>query len=459
MVKRLLLTVLTLVLSLGLLPEGHIRAQNQIANFHLSNVSYGPEVIEFASLTPTIYVVFDYADAANLVLTVKIFDGGGITIFEKRDTYNGSGTRSMKVSGEEVFKKYQTLAQTYGTSMKGYIDQAVDESTPTMARRLVEFALSSGTQLEGVLWTLSDYDLSPAAADHLDQARTYLDQALGEGQEIINVSITPDDQVSSRVEVMQSLAEQALDEMEEVIILSEEEGKTFLDGAYTASIYQDSNIVDSIEWMVSPHGEEVPTVSPTPSPPTTATRTPTPTSLPTATQTSLPPTATRTRRPTEPTWTPRPSDTPVPERPTPTPVPELPTSLPPTAAYPGAATPTHLPAITGTAPATPTAQVVISTPTGPTATTEFPPPATAPATPPTPGTAPVQTLPVSVTIPAVATGTATVVLPPATWEPLPMATPTPPSAPASSPLNTLGIMGGAVALGLLALWIRKNLNL
>ena len=228
--------------------------QPQVSNFHLSNVPYGPEVFEFASGTPAIYVIFDYTDADNLDLMVKIFDGGGYIIFEKRDVYNGSGTRSMAVSGEEVFKKYQTLAQTYGTSMKGYIDQAVDESTPTMARRLVEFALSSGTQLEGVLRALSDYDLSPAADDHLDQARAYLDQALDEGLEIINVSITPDDEVRSRAEVMQSLAQQALDEMEEVIILSEEEGKTFLDGDYTAIIYQHSNIVDSIEWAVSPHG-------------------------------------------------------------------------------------------------------------------------------------------------------------------------------------------------------------
>jgi hypothetical protein len=462
LVKRLRLAAIMLTLLLGLHPGGHIRAQNQISNFRLSNVANGQEIIEFASLTPAIYVVFDYADADNLELTIEIKDGSGYTVFEKRDIYNGSGTRSLRVSGEDVFKKYETLAQTYGTSMEGYVDQAADASSPSVARALVELAVTSGSQLNGILWTLSNYDLSPAVDDYLAQAQSYLDQTLGEGQEIINVSITPDDQVASRTEVMQSLAQQSLDEMEQAITQSSEEGKTFLDGFYTATIYQESYIVDSIDWEVSPHGEEPPTASPTPSPsatlPPTPTRTPLPTATqpsaqPTATRTSPPPTATRTPRPSEPTQTPRPSNTPLPE---------LPTSPPPTAAYPGVATPTPPPAVSGTVSATPTAQIVVSTPTGPTATTELFPPATVLATPTVPEetVVPLQTLPVSVTVPAVATATATVVLPPATsWLPLPTATPAPSSRPVSSSLNTLGILGGAVALGLVALWIRKNLNL
>jgi hypothetical protein len=470
LVKRLPLAAIMLTLLLGLLPGGHVRAQNQISNFRLSNVANGEEIIEFASLTPAIYVIFDYADADNIELTVEIKDGSGYTIFEKRDTYNGSGTRSLRVSGEDVFQEYETLAQTYGTTMEGYTGQAVDASSPSVARALVELAVTSGSQLDGVLWTLSSYDLSPAADDYLAQAQSYLDQTLGEGQEIINVSITPDDQVASRTEVMQSLAQQALDNMDQAIAQSSEEGKTFLDGFYTATIYQESNIVDSIEWEVSPHGEEPPTASPTPSPsatlPPTPTRTPLPTATqpsaqPTATRTSLPPTATRTPRPDEPTWTPRPSNTPLPE---------LPTSSPTTAAYPGATPPTPPPGITETVLPTSTAPIVISTPTEltattelfPTATTELFPPATVLATPTVPEetVVPLQTLPVSVTVPAVATTTGTVVLPPATsWLPLPTATPAPSSRPLGSSLNTLGILGGAVALGLVALWIRKNLNL
>ena len=435
-------------LSLGVLPAGRTRAQNQISDFYLSNAPDGQEIIEFSSLTLGVYVIFDYTDADGLELTVKVMDWSGCTIFEKRDTYNESGTRSMYVSGEDVFKKYETWVRTYGTSMEGYVDQAVDASTPNVARALIGIAVTSGSQLDGVLRTLSNYTLSPVAADHLDQARAYLDQALSEGQEIINVSVTSDSEVHDRSAVMQSMAQQALDEMEEVITLSSEKGRTLLEGLYTTAIYQNSNVVDSIEWEVSPHGEPAPTLSPTPSPSATSTRmaTPTPTSFPTATQTPFSPT--RTPGPSEPTWTPRPSNTPVPGLPTAT-----------TAAYPGAATATLPPKVTGTVLATPTAPVIISTPAELTATLEPFPLATllATTTPATPEVTPVQTLPMSITPPTVATGT--VVLPLATWMPPPTATPASSPRPTGSPLHTLGILGGAVALGLLALWIRNNLKL
>jgi hypothetical protein len=225
-----------------------------ISVFRLSHTPDGPTITDFASGTCFIYVIFDCTDADTFELTIEIKDGSGYIIFEKRGTYNGSGTRSLRVSGEDVFQEYETLAQTYGTTMEGYIGQAVDASSPSVARALVELAIISGSQLDGVLWTLSSYDLSPAADDHLDQARAYLDQTLSEGQEIINVSITPDDEVHDRVVYMQSVARQALDEMEEALLLMGEEERPFLDGVYLTRLEMYSNIVASIEWEVSPDG-------------------------------------------------------------------------------------------------------------------------------------------------------------------------------------------------------------
>lgn len=448
MVKRFTLVVIILTLSLGLLSGDLVRAQVQISNFHLSNVPDGPEFDNFASNTSVVYVIFDYIDADNTELTVEIKDCCGNTIFEKRDTYNGSGTRSLAVRGADVFDEYERLAQTYGTSMEGYVDQAVAESTPTMARRLVEFALDSGTQLDRVLQTLGRYDLPPAAADHLEQARSYLDQALNEGQEIVNVTITPDDQVHSRAEHMQSMAQQALDEMEEALLLSEGEGKPFLDGPYTAIIKGEYGLIESIEWEVSPHGVEAPTPSPTATI-ATATRTPTPTVTPTPqrsptpTRTQIPPTATRTPRPATPTRTPR-----------------APTDTPTTTTYPGAeatATP-ELPATaTGIAPPQ-TVTVIISTPESPTAPTELAPPATAPVGP-TPSGPEVTQTPAAVTVPPTVEVTGTVLPPLGTEIPPLVTTPAPSPGPPGSSLNTFGLLGGAVALGLLALWIRKKFGL
>lgn len=238
-------------------PEGPI-----ISGFRLSHTPHGPAVTNFASGTHLIYVIFNYdTNGRAFDLKVTIYDGKGQPVFVQGRVYMGRGREAIPVSGWEVFENYRRLAQTYGTAMQRYVNQALAASSPNWARRLTELALIPAVQMESVLETLLLYNVSPQARLHLEQALADLDQALAEGLAIIDPLITPDSQVHRRIEEqMRPLVEQAVAETEEALaLLGENEGQAFLDGPYLAAIYSETALVDSIEWEVGPYGVPPPT--------------------------------------------------------------------------------------------------------------------------------------------------------------------------------------------------------
>lgn len=294
--KQLVLIAFVLTLCSSLLLVSLAGADNVVSNFHMSNAPDGPEMFTFPSGTRTVYVIFDYADAENMALRVKIRDGMGNPIFERAAVYNGSGQEVIAVFGDDVFIAYQGLAQTYGTAMQESITQALAASSPSVARFYIEFALIQGFRTRNVLQILSLYDIPPEAEIHLEQALSYLDQAQDEGQAIIDPAITPDNEVHDRIEqVMQPLVEQAMDEVAQaLVLLGETEGRAFLDDSYVTGLYDESYerpyLRKSIEWRVTSEA-----LTPTPTPTEALTLTPGPTHTPTVT---LTPTATYTPTPT-----------------------------------------------------------------------------------------------------------------------------------------------------------------
>lgn len=300
------LVLITLILSLSVLLANSARADVIVSNLYMSYAPDGPEVVHFDSGTQIVYAIFDYRDAENAELTVKVRDGVGNPVFEDSAVYNGSGHQVVAISGGDVFEGYQGLAQSYGAAMQEYVEQALAASSPGLARAFVVLALSPGIRLKSVLQTLSLYEMSPEAALHLGQALDDLDRALEEAEAI--VEDVPDEEVHNRIEqVLHPLVEQTLNEMAQALALLGE-GRAFLDGPYMTVILVKTDIgitpVQSAEWEVAP---PVP-MSPTP------TATPTPvTYTPTATPQPGTPTFTPTPTPTyTPTHTPTPTPTPVP---------------------------------------------------------------------------------------------------------------------------------------------------
>lgn len=306
--RRLIL--IPLILSLSVLLANSAGADVIISNLYMSDAPDGPEVVHFDSGIQTVYAIFDYQDAEEVELTVMVRDGAGHPVFEDAAIYSGSGHRVVAISGDDVFEGYQGLAQSYGTAMHEYVEQALAASSPGQARGFVVVALGPGFRLRSVLHPLSLYEMSPEAALHLGQALDLLDQALEEGSAIVEE--VPDEEVHDRIEqVLLPLVEQTLDEMAQALaLLGEGEGRALLDGPYMTVLLAETDIgtapVQSVEWEVRPSEEGTPTptteMTPTPTPEGTPqpTETPTPTSTPTPT---LTPTPTRTPTPT-PTPTP-----------------------------------------------------------------------------------------------------------------------------------------------------------
>jgi hypothetical protein len=96
--RRIILGAMGLALMLGLLLFGVVGASG-IKNFRMSDAPDGPALTDFPSGTGTVYVIFDYLDLAEETIRVRVYNYDGIVLFDRTDTYSGSGTASIAISG------------------------------------------------------------------------------------------------------------------------------------------------------------------------------------------------------------------------------------------------------------------------------------------------------------------------------------------------------------------------
>ncbi len=94
--KRFLLVV-TLAIGLCLVVAGLAWADFGISNFRMSNEAGGAKQTKFPSGTKTVYVMFDYKDAKDMPIQVRVYDPHGQVIFQQTKTYNGAGSEPIKV--------------------------------------------------------------------------------------------------------------------------------------------------------------------------------------------------------------------------------------------------------------------------------------------------------------------------------------------------------------------------
>ncbi len=77
------------------------RPEPTVNNLHMSSAPYGPPVTQFPSGTAVVYAVFSYFYMQDDEVRVRVCDQVGRLLFEQIETYTGSGTESIEVSGPE----------------------------------------------------------------------------------------------------------------------------------------------------------------------------------------------------------------------------------------------------------------------------------------------------------------------------------------------------------------------
>jgi len=114
--KRFIAAILATILAAACLPTTGVQAAGYISNFRVSNTVGGPAVPNFPTGTSVIYAVFDYQDAQNMQIEVRVYDLQGNRLHTINKTYNGAGTDSIEINHGTAFPN-TAQGQSYLTSI------------------------------------------------------------------------------------------------------------------------------------------------------------------------------------------------------------------------------------------------------------------------------------------------------------------------------------------------------
>ncbi len=439
---RLRTLLAVLVACVGLTSLSVASAQGS-ASVYMSVAPDGPQTDAIRSGTAVVYVVLTYQDLTQTELRVEIIGNGNVELFRYEKRYTGSGRENIAVTGADIFEGYRARAAENAQTLVDAIDRALQSSSATTMRFRTSAAVATAITLDIILGSLEHYQVSPEAANRLEEARDAVQQARALGERIMNVNQVPDDELKARLTEMrtqavkaQTATQAALDAMVTGI------ARPIIDGSYTTELRQSGYPSQSIEWEVRSDGTPGTPVPPTPTATPSVTASPTVTSPTPGAATATPrpsPTATR-RRPT--------ATVPPTVRPTSTRAFVTATVVGPVIPLPATAT---VPPVPSVAPVEPTASVT---------------PVAMPV-----GVLPTQPPPVVGTPVVVATALATTEHPAAGQRtlvrgspPAPVerggpssAEPLPPQETKTFPVQRVAALMGALLLGGLAWWLRTRL--
>ncbi len=398
----------------------------QISNLRMSTTSNGAAVTEFASGTQEVFIVFDYSGANNEKIEVEVRDWMGNRLFVSSETYNGSGTRSISITGEKVFDSYKNAASTQGQEMLNQIQIAQGRTNPSFAQIDLSNAIARGEEVKGVVSVLRSYPTSADIVAQLEEAARLLNQAVEKGQQLIDVRQTPSDQRIARISEMMTPAQEAVSTLEAALArLGSGQGRALPAGpdskSYntTVSVKEpEDSLAANVEWTVAPSATPTPSATSTATPAGAIQASATPTSLPGQPTANATPTSASGQTTTSPTpLSPQPSATRQPHLTPLAPRPVL--TLPPTTQRPSAPLVAR-PSPTGGVPAaTSAAPVGVAT----TASTKAP------------GASASPTAKAGTPVPSSVAGAKDT---------------------SGLPFGMIGLVGGALLLGILALWVRNK---
>jgi len=92
----------------------------QISNFRVSDRPGGPQVSNFPTGTSVIYAVFDYQDAQNMQVRIRVYDSQGNHLHEIIKIYNCSGTASIRIDNGIAFPDTPPGGAAYLTAIYVY---------------------------------------------------------------------------------------------------------------------------------------------------------------------------------------------------------------------------------------------------------------------------------------------------------------------------------------------------
>jgi hypothetical protein len=72
-----------------------------LTNFRMSDQPGGPKMTQVPKGIKAVYVMFDYQDANNMPIQIRVYDPRGQVIFQETKNYNGTGSETMTVQLSE----------------------------------------------------------------------------------------------------------------------------------------------------------------------------------------------------------------------------------------------------------------------------------------------------------------------------------------------------------------------
>ncbi len=306
--------------------SGSVVLADVAASLHMSVSPGGDPVSAVQSGTATVFAVLTYQDAAQTELQVLVFSAGGVVLFQHTDVYDGSGERSIEITGQDILAGYVSAALDKSTELEEAVSMTQQAATASAKRVRAASVVNVVRTLDSVLAALETYPLSLETLDDLEKARDLAFETDEQGSEIM--TDVPDDQLDAAIAELVDLVTETVDAVDTAVAgIDTNTQQAWPDGAYTIQLRRNGQISVGFDWEVSPEGVPgTPVVSPTPTVEPTATPVPTETQQPTATATARPATATSrptsvATRPMSPT--PLPTHRPLTLAPTVTPVPPV----------------------------------------------------------------------------------------------------------------------------------------
>lgn len=124
--KRFIAAILAAILTSCCLTTTGVQAAG-ISNFRVSNTVGGPAVPNFPTGTSVVYAVFDYQDAQNMQVEVRVYSPQGWPpLHTITKTYNGAGTDSIEINHGAAFPDTPTGGVAYLTTI--YVDGYISDS-------------------------------------------------------------------------------------------------------------------------------------------------------------------------------------------------------------------------------------------------------------------------------------------------------------------------------------------
>jgi hypothetical protein len=100
LLKRLVLGALTFTFAVSLLLADVATAQVKFPSFYMSDTPDGPPMTDFPSGTSVVYVIFEYTEAEDTPIQVRVYDPKGQILLKETKNYTGEGREVAEVASE-----------------------------------------------------------------------------------------------------------------------------------------------------------------------------------------------------------------------------------------------------------------------------------------------------------------------------------------------------------------------